>query len=826
MSILKEFELEISEKDIIRLLGYKDSLPDEETMELIRSEANRCSGYLTPEIVYEKIYIKEKKDNQVFLNNNVILEGEFIKEKLAECQYVIVVVSTIGKGIEELINEKYEVGDYLSALIIDNVGTIALDHINRFFWNRMVESLKGSSIGITSRLSPGDTAMSVEEQTKIFKCLEGNEINVKLTDSYMMLPLKATSAIYGFGEGIGITRIEHVCRECSLKNCSYRMRSKINVIVNYEDKKISLTADEGSNLLEVLRNGGILIQSPCGGKRSCGKCRVKVIKGLEENQIFNNRHLSREEYDMGIRLACDIELSTDIEIKILAGFEEMEIMSGGVEKLIALSPKVSKKHLTPGRPCIGDQRDDYKRIRDEIGTFDLVISYDMLQHISRDLRNFNFDFTTVLYNKELIGIEKGDTSGISYGIAIDIGTTTIAGYLINLIDGKTLEVESRINKQAVYGADVISRINFTIENENGTRLLRESITSQINDIIQLLCENADINPQYVYNAVVAGNTTMIHLLLGLQTENIALAPYIPVLTAGMDFKAKELGININGVISIMPGISGYVGSDITAGIVSSGMMESDKYSILLDLGTNGEIALGNRNEIITCSTAAGPAFEGANIKCGIGGIKGAINRINLNDRIVYETIGGIKASGICGSGVLDIVSEFIKHGVIDDTGRMLGRDELGDADLSKRLTFSGNVKEFIIEETDEFNKIVFTQKDVREVQLAKAAISAGIKILLKELKLGFNDIDKVYIGGGFGNFMDIGSAVNIGLLPKELESRIISIGNCAGTGAKQYLLSDNKRLETENIIRKAAYIELSDRKDFQDFYIDSMMFSI
>jgi len=303
-----------------------------------------------------------------------------------------------------------------------------------------------------------------------------------------------------------------------------------------------------------------------------------------------------------------------------------------------------------------------------------------------------------------------------------------------------------------------------------------------------------------------------------------MAPYIPVFTEAMELRGSEIGINIQGIVSLLPGISGYVGSDITAGILASKMMESEKYSLLLDLGTNGEIAFGNSKGVVACSTAAGPAFEGADIKYGIGGVRGAISKIDLSKDIIYETIGDEAPIGICGSGVLDAVSQLLKYELIDETGRMVETEEVKDPALSKRIVKLDKMKQFVIVDNENNNPISFTQKDVREVQLAKAAISAGIKILIAQKGISFEEIEKVYIAGGFGNFMDIHSTINIGMLPKELEGKVLSIGNSAGSGARMYLLSEEQREKAKEIKRATKYIELSNRSDFQEYFMDSMMF--
>lgn len=438
--------------------------------------------------------------------------------------------------------------------------------------------------------------------------------------------------------------------------------------------------------------------------------------------------------------------------------------------------------------------------------------------IPQVLREGDFKVTGTVYKNVLLDVETGDTSNKLYGIAVDIGTTTIACYLVNLKNGKTIDVESEVNSQRMYGADVISRINYTIEKHDGASILRDCVVNQINKMVQRFCKRNNIDQRKIYNMTIVGNTTMIHLLLGLPSSNISFSPFIPVTTEPMDFPASEVGISIGGFVSILPALSSYVGSDITAGILSCGMYNSQKDCLLLDLGTNGEIALGNAMGIVTCSTAAGPAFEGASIKHGVGGIKGAISKIDLSKDNIYKTIGNEKPCGICGSGVMDMVSELIKYNLVDETGRMADKGEVLSKNLSERIVQDGSMKEFVID-----GEITFTQKDVREVQLAKAAIYSGIKVLINEKGIKNQDIEKVYIAGGFGNYMDIQSALNIGLLPKELSGRVESIGNSAGTGARMYLLSKYCRDYMEKIINSAKYIELSGRNDFQEYFVDSMM---
>ncbi|OBR91090.1 MULTISPECIES: ASKHA domain-containing protein [Clostridium] len=602
------------------------------------------------------------------------------------------------------------------------------------------------------------------------------------------------------------------------------LNKKIELIINSEKGKDIIRVKSGGNLFNVLIDKGIFIDSPCNGKGICGKCKVKVIKGLKKPTPLDIKQLAKEELESGFRLSCNFTINEDTEIVLLEKNKDMKVLINGTEQQYTLDTVVKKKYLVIEKPSINDQRDDYRRLSDACESDDLLIDLQYLPQISNLLRETDFNVTASLYKNRLLHLENGNCLQQNYGLAVDIGTTTIVIYLLNLNDGKVIDIDSRVNNQRSYGADVVSRINFTIENPKGLGILKDNIVSQLNDMIELLCKKNNISEDNIYDIVIVGNTIMIHLLLGLPCENITRSPYIPVVTKALELEAKEIGIKTKGMVSLLPGISAFVGSDITAGILSCGMLNSEKYSLLLDLGTNGEIALGNKNEVVTCSTAAGPAFEGTNIKHGIGAVKGAISKVDLSRDKIYETIGNEKPCGICGSGVLDAVAQFVKFGILDEAGRMAGADEVENKDYQNRIVEVDNMRQFIlVQNSIHEESITFTQKDVREVQLAKAAVCAGIKILLKEKNINFNEIEKVYIGGGFGNYMDIESSVDIGMIPKELKGKIESVGNCAGGGAKTYLLSKQIRENAADIINKTTYIELSKRKDFQEYFIDSMI---
>lgn len=597
----------------------------------------------------------------------------------------------------------------------------------------------------------------------------------------------------------------------------------MKISINNEESTKIIYVNKNDNLLKVLRENHIEVNNNCGAKGKCGKCKVKILKyDYLETTKSDEKYLSKKELEEKIRLACMINLKDDMEIELINNKDNINVLTDVYDNIANLDTNIKKHYIELKKPTLKDQRDDIKRLKESLN-IDLEINIKDLQNISEILEENDYKITLTTYTNKLLHIQGNDRSKYKYGIAIDLGTTTIALYLIDLNNGHIISVLSQVNNQRAYGSDVISRINYTIENKNGINELNKCIIDEINEMIDKICKANKIDKEEVYNLVVVGNTTMIHLFMKLNCKNIALAPFIPTLTETYECLSSDLGININGVVSFPPGISAYVGSDISAGILSSNICEKEKYSLLLDIGTNGEMALGNKDKVFTCSTAAGPAFEGANIKYGVGGIYGAISSIDLSKSTIYKTINNETPCGICGSGVLDISSQLLKYEIIDESGRMCDLDEIKNENLRKRLKEENNMKEFVIFE-DEDKKISFTQKDIREVQLAKAAINAGMKVLLKESNLTYDDIEHVYIGGGFGNFMDVESAVNIGMIPKELKNKIKSIGNCAGKGAINYLINEKKQEEIINITNKCKYIELSQSKDFQEFYIDSIIF--
>jgi uncharacterized 2Fe-2S/4Fe-4S cluster protein (DUF4445 family) len=549
----------------------------------------------------------------------------------------------------------------------------------------------------------------------------------------------------------------------------------------------------------------------------------------EERKLIPPRDL-----DQGIRLACAARPRGALTVTL----EEKKTSTGNKSALFTdlkkQDPLLGKELITLPEPGLQDQAADHSRLLRAAG--DAVLPLPVLRELPSALRDGNFQFTLCRLGTAALAAEAGDTGNTLYGIAVDIGTTTVAAYLVDIAAGKNIGVLSELNAQEVFGADVISRINYTMTENSGLALLHKKIIEQINEMIRGLTEQNGIDPKNVYILSLAGNTTMIHLALGLPPRNIAAAPFIPVLTESQIIPGRELGLAIapGGMVQALPSISGYVGADIVAAILASGLDESEPLNLLIDIGTNGEIVLGNKSRLVTCSTAAGPAFEGAQIRNGVGGIPGAIDSVTRQgEGFSYSTIAGAPPLGICGSGIVDLLAFLLETGIVDETGRLISRDEAASPE-ARAYPFRNNIIEqdgesafLIVPEEDSAvgSALCMSQKDVREIQLAKAAIAAGIDTLIRRLEIRVEDIENLFLAGGFGSYIHKDSAVEIGLLPGELRDKIRVVGNAAGKGAAMYLLSAEAAARCERICAKAEYIELSSSPEFQDSYIEKMTFS-
>jgi uncharacterized 2Fe-2S/4Fe-4S cluster protein (DUF4445 family) len=614
------------------------------------------------------------------------------------------------------------------------------------------------------------------------------------------------------------------------------------------DKK-DIEVNKGTNALEALERAGINIDTPCGGKGTCGKCKILIKKGISTATLIEKNLLSEEEIKKGFRLACQAKLFQDsiIEVPSEIRLDFKRVFSsnskGDIHRTknnFSLESNLKKVFLDLEKPSLDDQRSDWERIKDGLSLkkieniSNLKISLQILKKIPILIRKSDFKITVTICNDEIIDLESGNTAKKSYGIAFDIGTTTVVGYLIDLGRGEELSAVAKTNPQIIHGDDVISRIGFAQQPNGGLEKLQKEIVITLNEIIRKTTQKAEIDKSNIYETVIVGNTCMHHLFLGLNPINLAPSPYIPVIKGSLSLKAKDIpGLSLNSAANIymLPNISAFVGADILAGILSTSMWREDKAVLLVDLGTNGEVVLGSEGKLWACSAAAGPAFEGSRISSGMRAAEGAIDKVKIDNKfITYKVIEDGKVRGICGSGLIDLIAELLKLGLINKSGKLIDREE-GNSELSeeirKRIIKGQKGNKFLLvkgKETENGKPIYLTQRDIREVQLAKAAIFAGIKILLKEVNIPLEDIQEIFLAGAFGNFIDKKSAVRIGLLPNLPLEKIESVGNAAGRGAEITLCSNKMREVSEEISKKVKYVELSSHPDFQEEFIKAMIF--
>jgi uncharacterized 2Fe-2S/4Fe-4S cluster protein (DUF4445 family) len=605
----------------------------------------------------------------------------------------------------------------------------------------------------------------------------------------------------------------------------------IEIIFQPEGKRVKVS--RGDTILDAANVGGVDLTSICGGKGVCGKCRVIVEQGADNAGPITNveRKLLREtEISSGYRLACQTIVLGPLIIKVPEESRtgKQRLLVEGIKTLAPLEPYIKKFFVKLSRPNLLDIKSDADRLldalKDTYGLEGLRLRYDILKRLPFTLRDGNWEVTaTVWDNSVVIDVEMGDTSERAFGFAVDVGTTKIAGYLMDLNAGNVLAVGSLMNPQIPYGEDVISRITYASRGEKELKELQQVLVEGVNQILKSLLDKTGVNPNEVYEMTVVGNTAMHHIFLGISPKYVALAPYQPVVRSGVNVKAGDIGVNINpcGNVHVLPVIGGFVGADAVADILATELHNRDELCMVLDIGTNTEVVLGNKNSMLACSCASGPAFEGAHIKFGMRAASGAIESVRINPEtldVEYKTVDNVRPRGICGSAIVDAVAEMLKAGIIDIYGTF-------NSDInSPRVRRSEDGLEFVLAwsyETAVGRDIVITQRDIREIQLAKAAIHTGCVILMRKMRISEEDIDLLFIAGAFGSYINPESARIIGMYPEIPLSKVRMVGNAAGTGARMALISKSARLKAEEISRRVNYVELGAEPGFQDEFLNS-----
>jgi uncharacterized 2Fe-2S/4Fe-4S cluster protein (DUF4445 family) len=601
----------------------------------------------------------------------------------------------------------------------------------------------------------------------------------------------------------------------------------------FPDEK-TVEVEEGTSIADAAREAEVFINNLCGGEGVCGGCKVQVTAGEAEAEEQARGLLSEEEIESGYLLACQTEVHADLEIVVPpeSRMEDAQIMTGEAEtpgRDEEDKPLVRKIFLELPVPTMEDNIADIERIsrelRRKIGWHSFDIRLECLKGLSEKLRENDWKVTvTVAKDKDryrIQCIEPLDTRDRNFGVAIDVGTTTVVIQLVDVNSMTVKGVEGSHNLQASYGEDVISRMVYAC-GKGGLHPLHEAIIKNINQLIDKLVKSQGISREDINAAVAAGNTTMSHFLLGLMPCAIRLEPYVPTADEYPQVRADEIGIHINpqGFLETIPSVASYVGGDIVAGVMSCGMADHPEVKGLIDIGTNGEIAIGNNEWLVCCSASAGPAFEGGGTRCGMRAIKGAIEKIQISEgKISYQTIGQAPARGICGSGLIDCIHELVRNGIIGPEGKFhrSRKDE--------RLTIEDGVPQYTIvpgEESETGEPVVFTESDIDNLMKSKGAVFAAIKSLTDYIGLSFDQIDTFYVAGGFGNFLNIPKAIAIGLLPDIPVEKIKFVGNSSLTGARLSLLSETALEKCVNISRSMTNIELSNYQPFMDEYIAAL----
>lgn len=605
---------------------------------------------------------------------------------------------------------------------------------------------------------------------------------------------------------------------------------RIRVKANGKDHEIE--ARKGENLARRLVDAGLLEGIECG-RGLCRKCAVKLVSG-DVTPIETGADI-RKGCPQGYVLSCRSLLGDDdIEVEVISGKDDIhrKVRLPNLGRAATTGQQNVKKifvKLPP--PSLDDQASDVERL---FRALDDKVSFrhGFLANLPTIMRNSNFEVTAVIVENDLVAVEPGDTTAENYGFIVDIGTTTVAIYLADLNTGDAVDAEGLANPQRTYGADVLSRISACVDSGELLKM-QDAVIKGIAEAMDRMLKRNNISPRRVYSMVVVGNTTMSHLFLGVEPGNLAIAPFIPCYRPRISLNASHLNLPMHpdAHVHVLANISGYVGSDTLGVAMATRPWEWDGYSLAVDIGTNGEILLGYKNDIFACSAAAGPAFEGAHIEQGMRAGQGAIEKVSLaNGKVELGVIGDCAPRGICGSGLIDAVAELLRAGILEANGRFAKDDSpaMKDNPLADRLRNGENgIREFVLAYAGELGNdrdIVITLKDIRELQLAKAAIAAGIAILYKEAGIDADKVDRVFLAGAFGNYLNRDNAVALGIFPGINVEKIIPVGNAAAEGAGICLLSMPELLSSDNIASSIKPVELSMRQDFNDLWIRCMNF--
>jgi uncharacterized 2Fe-2S/4Fe-4S cluster protein (DUF4445 family) len=604
---------------------------------------------------------------------------------------------------------------------------------------------------------------------------------------------------------------------------------RVNLLFN--DRPVRVPA--GVTLFDAASWNGIAIDSTCGGHGTCKKCRVRIAADPPTASSLDIRAYTAAEIRDGWRLACRTIATRDTQVEVPPLTTRPKAATVGVGRQVILRPAVQKRYLELTEPNLADQATDVERVLAQLEDLEPRAELAVLRTLGRTLRAADYKVTAVVVDDVLIAVEPGDTTERRFGIAFDLGTTTVVATLLDLSTGTPVAVESMLNKQQPFGADVITRISATMMDPGALDKLQQLATETLGELARTVCERGGVRPDEVYEVAVAGNATMTHIALGIDPEPLGMAPFIMATRLFPEVLAADLGlagaVHPRARAVVFPSFGAYVGGDITAGLLASGMDRDARVRLFIDIGTNCEIVLGNRDWLLATAAPAGPAFEGAAIRCGMRAADGAIEVVTITpDELSLKVIGDVEPQGLCGSGLVDAVTGLVRTGLLDASGRFIpeAQAQVEAPGIADRLTMIGKERVFVLHwrGSGAQDSIYLSQRDVRELQFAKAAIATGWQILLEEAGLTAADVKQVLLAGSFGSYLSAASAIRIGLVPKVPVLRVVSAGNVAGEGAKMALLSLRERAGGLALLEEVKYVELSDRADFNDRFIEQLPF--
>jgi len=591
---------------------------------------------------------------------------------------------------------------------------------------------------------------------------------------------------------------------------------RVRLVFQQEDGATKdVRVPSGTTLFDCASWNGIAIDSTCGGHGTCKKCKVRVSSGEQPVSTVDPRAFSPDELRAGWRLACRAQAEQDLVVEVPPLQTRPKAALAGVGRHVILRPAVQKRYLELDEPTLEDQTSDLERVLQAMDDVELRVPLEIVRSLGRTLRDSDWKVTAVFVDDELVDVEPGDTSARRFAVAVDLGTTTVVATLLDLETGQPVAVRSMLNMQQPFGADVISRISATMMDPEALDRLRARAHDTLRQLVSEISQEAQTDISEIYEVVVTGNVTMIQLALGIDPEPLSMAPFTIAARRLPAARASEFGLEVHerAPAVLFPALGAYVGPDIVAGILATGLTLDKRTRLFIDVGTNSEIVLGSSAKALATAAPAGPAFEAAQIRCGMRAADGAIEGVKIVDGEVQLTvIGDVEPAGLCGSGLVDAVAELVGAGILDHSGRFV----LGS---SERLGKIGEENVFHLADG-----VFLSQRDVRELQFAKASIATGWQILCNDLGVDPAEISQVLLGGSFGSYLTAASAVKIGLVPRLPLTRIVAAGNVAGEGAKIAALSITERAAANAILDEVQYVELSGRSDFNDLFIDQLAF--